>query len=142
MIEGVILEKKKIIETDGGSVFKGIKDQKGLIKEVYFSTISKDTVRAWKKHTLMTLNLLVPIGSVKFILVDDREKSKSYRNFQEIVLSSEQYFLLKVPPGIWFGMRGLSEGISLICNTANFFHDESEVVRLEYKKLPARYRKL
>ena len=55
--------------------------------EAYFSQVDKGAIKAWKRHKKMTLNLLVPVGEIKFVLFDDREASntqisRSY-NFKE-----------------------------------------------------------
>ena len=34
-----------------------------------------------------------------------------------------------MPPGIWFGFKGLSSNMNLVCNVANIAHDPNEVVR-------------
>ena len=36
--------------------------------EAYFSSINKNTIKGWKKHTLMTLNIVVPIGEIEFVV--------------------------------------------------------------------------
>ena len=45
-------------------------------KESYFSTVNGDVIKPWKKHNKMTLNLVVPLGEIKFVLFDDRRESK------------------------------------------------------------------
>ena len=83
MLSGMIKTELSIIDGDAGSVFHGIKKHDKGFKEfgeVYFSTVIKDSIKAWKLHKQMTLNLIVPVGSVLFCFVDVRENSKSWRN--------------------------------------------------------------
>ena len=35
--------------------------------EVYFSELRPKSIKAWKYHYKMTLNLIVPLGEVKFV---------------------------------------------------------------------------
>ncbi len=127
-----------IIEADSGSVYHGVKNtDNGFTNfgEVYFSSVKKDKTKAWKLHKEMTLNLFVPIGSVQFCFVDGREKSKTYNENYGIILSQNPYLRLTVPPGLWFGFRGISEGLNFICNVADIPHDPDEVLRKELNEI-------
>ena len=55
------VDKKKVVN---GYIYHGIKSHDLGFKnfgEVYFSFINFNKIKGWKKHTKMTLNLLVPI---------------------------------------------------------------------------------
>ena len=132
MLVGMIKTNLKTIEADSGSVFHGLKKTDEGFKEfgeVYFSTVLKNAVKAWKLHKCMTLNLIVPIGSVLFCFMDVRKKSKTFNKTCRIILSQQPYFRLTVPPGIWFGFKGLSDGLNLICNVADIAHEPNEIKR-------------
>ena len=45
--------------------------------EIYFTNIFYKSIKGWKKHHEMTLNLIVPVGSVLFYFVDVREVLRS-----------------------------------------------------------------
>ena len=72
----------------------------------------------------MTLNLVVPFGNVLFVFYLDDEDS-----FIEIKIGEENYQRLNVPPGIWFGFKGLNESGSLIMNLADMEHNPDELLR-------------
>ena len=97
--------------------------------EAYFSSIEYGSIKAWKMHKKMTLNLLVPKGFVRFIIYDDRKGSPSYKKFDEVLISRKSPLRLTVPPLLWFGFQGLSNTNSLILNIANIEHDPNEVER-------------
>ena len=101
--------------------------------EAYFSQVDKGAVKAWKCHKKMTLNLIVPVGEVRFVLFDDREISNV--QFQEIIISKNNYSRLTVPPMIWVGFQGLSDGGSMLLNIADIEHDPNEVDRKEIDKI-------
>lgn len=131
LIEGVILTQLKIIESDNGDVMRYLReDDNGFnyFKESYFSTVKKDSVKAWKKHIKMTLNIAVPVGKIKFVLFDDRKDSLTTNTFNELILSPKNYFRLTVPPGLWMAFKGLEE-FNLLINTADLIHDPNEIVR-------------
>ncbi|SVC74059.1 uncharacterized protein METZ01_LOCUS326913 [marine metagenome] len=104
-------------------------NSKGFVAfgEVYFSEIKPKTVKAWKRHRKMTLNLVVPIGEIKFVMFDDRETNDV--NFHEEIISKENYCRLTIPPMIWVGFEGLSRNNSIVLNIASIPHDPREVDR-------------
>ena len=77
----------------------------------------------------------VSAGSVLFCFMDDKEKSSTLNETHKIILSQEPYFRLTVPPGIWFGFKGISDGLNLICNIANIQHDPNEVIRKDIENI-------
>ena len=88
MIEGVFITPQNIIETPGGDVMHAMKEiDAGFygFGEAYFSEVSFNSIKAWKRHKQMTLNLVVPVGKIKFVLFDNREGSND--QFQEITIS-------------------------------------------------------
>ena len=134
MLEGMTKTNLDIFVAETGSVFHALKKTDTGYKnfgEVYFSTIIEDAVKAWKLHQNMTLNLIVPVGKVLFCFIDAREKSRTNNKLYKIILSQKPYFRLTVPPGIWFGFKGISKGLNLICNVADIAHDPKEVLRKE-----------
>ena len=129
MIDGVYCTKLNIISTSGGDVLHAMKNiDNGFVDfgEAYFSEIEFNKVKAWKRHTKMTLNLVVPIGRIKFVLFDDRMPGHSIE-FQEIKMSRENYFRLTIPPMIWVGFQGLYEPESRLLNIADIPHNPDEV---------------
>ena len=138
MLEGMLKTDLKIIDAHEGSVMHFLKKTEAEFHgfgEVYFSTVSRNVVKAWKMHQMMTLNLVVPVGKVLWCFSDAREKSKTHKMTFKIVLSQNPYFRLTVPPGIWFGFKGLSEGINLVCNMADIPHDPQEVLRKDFDEI-------
>ena len=136
MIDDVIITPLEIIETFGGNVMHAMKKNDlgyADFGEAYFSEIEKNTVKAWKRHREMTLNLIVPFGKIKFVLFDDRKGSNN--RFQEVIISKENYCRLTVPPMIWVGFKGLSSFKSILLNIASIPHDPKEVDKKEIDKI-------
>tara|TARA_B100001250_G_C19610606_1_gene704774 strand:+ start:436 stop:864 length:429 start_codon:yes stop_codon:yes gene_type:complete len=120
------------IEVEGGKVLHAIKnDDEGFkgLGEVYFSFIESGAVKAWKLHKEMTLNLVVPLGMVRFVFCDPIKPN----DFRVEDIGEDNYVRLNVPPNIWFGFQGISDMKSLITNIANIKHDPEEVERKELK---------
>ncbi len=138
-INGVKTTPLSIIDTKGGNVLHAMKiSDQGYtgFGEAYFSTIEPKAIKGWKRHTQMVLNLVVPVGSVRFVLFDDRENQGDINQFQEIILSiSDCYARLTIPPMIWVGFQGLGQQTSLVLNIANIEHLPEEVEQKELAEI-------
>jgi len=77
-LEHIKLSPLSRINTEGGDVLHGMKwidaGYAGF-GEAYFSWVVKGAVKAWKRHTRMTMNLVVPVGSVRFVFVAEDERT-------------------------------------------------------------------
>jgi len=128
-MDGVILTPLKQIYHPKGDIFHAMKkSDPGFTDfgEAYFSTINKGDVKGWKKHTKMTLNLIVPIGEIEFIVHDEQKNE-----FFSVKLSQQNYQRLTVKPGLWMAFRGIGE-YNLLLNLADIEHDPSEAVNVEF----------
>ena len=99
-----------IIDTPGGNVMHAMKESSaGYLGfgEVYFSQVDKGIIKAWKRHKKMTLNLVVPVGKIRFVLFDNRKLTNG--RFQEVIISKDNYCRLTIPPMVWLGFQGLSD---------------------------------
>ena len=106
LIDGLLKKEIKNIYKSSGSVIPIIKknDEKFFkFGEAYFSIIESGSVKAWKKHKAMTSNLIVPLGNVEFVFFDD------FGTFRREIVGVDNYVRLIVPPGLWFGFRGISK---------------------------------
>jgi dTDP-4-dehydrorhamnose 3,5-epimerase len=131
-MDKVILSTLKKILHPKGDIYHGMrKSDIGFdgFGEAYFSTINKDEIKGWKKHTKMTLNLVVPIGEIEFIVYD--EDNNEYFNTK---LSLNNYKRLTVKPGLWMAFRGCSE-YSMLLNLASIEHDPNEAETLDLNEI-------
>jgi dTDP-4-dehydrorhamnose 3,5-epimerase len=127
-MDKIVLTPLKQIYHAKGDVFHVIKKSDNDFYgfgEAYFSTINKNEIKGWRKHEKMTLNLVVPVGEVEFIIYN--EESIKFFNTK---LSKNNYQRLTVKPGLWVAFRGCGE-VNIILNLANIEHDSSESITLE-----------
>jgi dTDP-4-dehydrorhamnose 3,5-epimerase len=109
--------------------------------EVYFSEVNPGAIKAWKRHLRMTQRLAVPVGTVRFVLYDDRADSPTKGRFNEWILGRPSaYRLLIIPPQIWYGFQGIDPRPSLIANCPNLPHDQSESQRRPFDDPAIPYR--
>ena len=137
MIKDVNLTPLSIINVPGGDVMHALKSSEiGFVNfgEAYFSNIEFGVIKAWKRHRQMQLNLIVPIGRVKFVLFDDRNGVEN-DVFQEVILSPENYLRLTIPPLIWVGFQGLAKENSTLLNIASIEHSDEELDKRSLKDI-------
>ena len=97
--------------------------------EIYFSEINVGYEKKWKKHLKMTQNFTVPVGKVLFKFYDDRPTSKSYGIKEKIIIGRpNQYYLVIVPPLIWYCFKNIFDRQSLIANCSSIPHDPAETI--------------
>jgi len=121
------------IPTTGGDVLHAMKQSDAGYAgfgEAYFSWVAAGAVKAWKRHTRMTMNVIVPVGRVRFVFRLDGVDA-----FRVEEIGLDRYARLTVPPGIWFGFQGQAEPQSLVLNIANITHDPNEVERLSLSEI-------
>ena len=136
MIKDVLITKLDVIDTPGGNVMHAMKESNvgySGFGEAYFSQVDRGTIKAWKRHKKMTLNLVVPVGEIRFVLFDDREVSNT--QFQEVIISRDNYCRLTVPPMIWMGFQGLLYDESTLLNIADIEHNPNEFDRINIEDI-------
>ena len=122
-MDGVILTPLKQINHPKGDIFHAMKSSDAGydgFEEAYFSTINKEDIKGWKKHTKMTLNIIVPVGEIEFIIYDEDK-----REFESIKLSQKNYQRLTLKPNLWMAFRGIGS-YNMLLNLASIGHDPEE----------------
>ncbi|MGF1779090.1 dTDP-4-dehydrorhamnose 3,5-epimerase [Vibrio nomapromontoriensis] len=138
-IDGVIVTPLKVIPVDKGDVLHGIKASEDSFHgfgEAYFSTILYKQVKGWKKHTEMTMNIVVPEGAIKFVMYDARLTSHTHHRFFSIIIDKQNYCRLTVPQGIWMAFEGVGSGTNLLMNFANMEHIPQEAENKPLEDIP------
>lgn len=112
----------RIIKDDRGAVMHVLRaDAPHFAKfgEVYFSVINPGVIKGWKLHTESASNMAVPVGRVKFVMIDARKGSPTEGTVQEVVIGAdEEYRLLTVPPGVPYSWKNLADVPSYVVNCA------------------------
>jgi dTDP-4-dehydrorhamnose 3,5-epimerase len=138
MIEGLLLTPETRIAHPKGEILHAIKrSSAGFVGfgEAYFSMVRAMETKGWKCHRSATMNLLVPIGKVRFVVFDERTVSESTGVFNEYILGEDNYSRLTVPPGLWVAFRGLGVQDSMLINISNEEHDPKEADNVDLDKI-------
>lgn len=134
-IDDVVVTKLRSISGDQGNVYHGLRKSDLSFKnfgELYFSSVNYLSIKGWKKHSKMTMNLIPVSGSIKLVIYDDRETSKTKSNFFSINLSiKKNFYRVTVPPNLWFSFKGLGKDHNLLMNLADIEHNPNEAENIE-----------
>ena len=90
----------RVIKSDKGDIYKGVSihdDDFKSFGEAYFSSVSKNEIKGWKKHKKMTCNLIAISGEVKFVTFNSKTKI-----FNSVTCSKSNYSKIIIQPEIWF----------------------------------------
>ncbi|MFZ3122449.1 MAG: dTDP-4-dehydrorhamnose 3,5-epimerase family protein [Thermodesulfovibrionales bacterium] len=144
MIEGVVIHELKQITDERGKVMHMLRSDSPLFTgfgEIYFSVINIGAIKAWKKHLKMTQHFAVPVGDIRLVIYDDRKNSVSCGKLEIIEIGESNFSLVRIPPLVWYGFKGISSIPALIVNCTDLPHDSSEAEKLELfsKQIPYRW---
>ncbi len=131
-MDGVIITPLKKVLNKDGDIFHGMKKTDNGFDgfgEAYFSSINKGSIKGWKKHTQMTLNIVVPIGAINFVIYNDLNG-----DFFSVELSQKNYQRLTIKSGYWLAFKGIGEN-NILLNLASIEHDPEEVIKVELNKI-------
>ncbi len=131
-IEDVIVMPLKKIPDERGCIYHFLRCDDQIFEkfgEIYFSIVYPGVIKGWHLHKEMTLNYDVIQGMIKLVLYDDRERSLTRGNLMELFIGEENYCLVKIPPNIWNGFKGIGIKPAIVANCATLPHDSNEIQR-------------
>jgi len=128
----VILTSLKEIKSEQGNILHAMKKSDVGFREfgeAYFSAVNQNVIKGWKKHLKMTLNLIVPVGKIQFVIYNEISKE-----FCSHILSKSNYHRLTIGPNLWVAFKGIEKD-NMLLNIASLEHDPSESISLELDDL-------
>lgn len=134
MIDGVRIHPLVQIPDERGKIMRMLRRDEPHFEqfgEIYFSVVYPEVVKGWHRHARMTLNYAVVSGTIQLVLYDDRDGSPTRRELMELFLGGTNYALVKIPPGVWNGFKGLGVQPAIVANCATEPHDPQEISRLD-----------
>jgi len=130
LIDGVVITELRQICDERGAVLHMLRcdaPEFTNFGECYFSEVIPGCIKAWKRHSLQTQNLTVPVGRIKMVIFDDRHDSNTKGRVQEIEIGRpDNYIRLQIPTGLWYGFACVSTTPALLVNCADIPHDPNE----------------
>lgn len=139
-IDGVLIVPLKVIGDDRGSIMHVLRSDAPHFQqfgEAYFSTILPKMMKGWKLHKQSTSNMTVPVGKVRFVLHDIREKSPTRWQFQEVILGpGDLYQLLVIPVGVAYAWKNEDDDVATILNCATVPWSAEEGIAIPLEAYP------
>ena len=99
--------------------------------EIYFSTVFPGVIKGWHRHSRMILNYAVVMGNIKLVLYDDRPDSITKGGMMELFIGDNNYCLVKIPPMVWNGFKGVGTQTAIVANCSTIPHDPAEIERMD-----------
>ena len=136
-MEGVTSHDLRQIIVSNGNIFHALKaTDEGYngFGEAYFSQIESGAVKGWKRHNRFIMNIIVPVGKIRFVIYDGREGSDTFGQFEEHILSPKgDYKRLTIAAGLWMAFQGLDENTSILLDIIPESHlqDEADTLPLD-----------
>lgn len=108
-------------------------DESFEIKRLYSTgNFSKDTIRGFHKHQREKKAFFVPSGAAKFVAVDDRKDSPTYKEINSFILSMLNPSVLIIPTGVYTGWMSLDDNtVVLGISSETFDKDNTDDERLD-----------
>lgn len=134
MIDGVEVVPLKQIPDERGKIMHMLRSDDPHFEqfgEIYFSVVYLGVIKGWHIHRVMTLNYACVHGTIKLVLYDDREGSETRGRLQELFIGESNYALVKIPPGVWNGFKGVGTAAAIVANCSTIPHDPHEIDRLD-----------
>ena len=127
----ISLDQRRVIEHPLGNILTMLREDDCLFQkfgEIYFSEILPDKTKGWTLHTKATCNYCVPIGKVKFVVVQNAEV-QNQTEFDIVCIGESNYRILTVPPNHWVAFKCLNLEKSLVANFCDYSHDPEEQIK-------------
>ncbi|HQO15303.1 MAG TPA: dTDP-4-dehydrorhamnose 3,5-epimerase family protein [Smithellaceae bacterium] len=119
MIDGVKIKKLKVIPDERGRLMEMFRADDEFFEkfgQVYLTTAYSGVVKGWHYHKKQADNMAVVRGMMKIVLYDGRQKSKTYKEINEIFAGVHNPVLVHIPPFVYHGFKCISEEEALVVN--------------------------
>ncbi len=119
MIEGVSVRKLRLIPDERGflmEMFRSDWDEFEKFGQTYITAVNPGAVKAWHFHKIQTDHFICVAGMAKVVLYDGREGSPTHGEVNEFFMGTLNPILLKIPPFVYHGFKGISPEMTLIVN--------------------------
>lgn len=144
MIEGVKVRKLRVVPDERGYLMEMLRsdwEEYEQFGQAYVTAAYPGVVKAWHYHKLQTDHFVCVHGMAKVVLYDGREDSPTYRQVNEFFVGERNPCLIKIPPLVVHGFKGIGQDVTLVVNlpTELYDYDEPDEYRLPFDTDEIRY---
>ena len=126
MIEGVKVRKLRFIPDERGHLMEILRsdwEEYEKFGQVYVTAAYPGVVKGWHYHRLQTDHFACVHGMAKVVLYDSREDSPTYQQVDEFFIGDRNPCLIKIPPMVMHGFKGIGHNVTLIVNVPTELHN-------------------
>lgn len=132
MIDGVIVTPLRKICDERGMIMHMLRSDAPHFEkfgEIYFATAYPGVIKGWHAHTEQIQNYCVVQGMIKLVMYDDRPKSPTYKEINEIFMGENNYCLVRIPTGVVNGWKCIGDKTALLANCSTQANKDGEMLR-------------
>jgi len=135
VIDGVTVKKLRVIPDERGYLMEMLRSDWAEYErfgQVYTTAVYSGVVKGWHYHKIQTDHFICVHGMAKVVLYDSREDSPTHGEVNEFFMGQLNPILLKIPPGVMHGFKGISPELTLIVNvpTELYYYEQPDEYRL------------
>jgi dTDP-4-dehydrorhamnose 3,5-epimerase len=126
MIEGVTVRKLRLLPDERGFLLEMLRsdwEEFDKFGQVYVTAVYPGVVKGWHYHKIQTDRFVCVAGMAKVVLYDGRDGSPTHGEVNEFFMGTQNPILLKIPPGVIHGFKGISPEVTLIVNIPSELYD-------------------
>lgn len=102
-------------------------DPSGMpVVHAYQSRLYPGAIGAWSCHARTIDRLFVNQGSLRVVLFDGREDSRTHGRVHEVYVGDARPALIVVPVGVWHGLQNLGSADALVMNFPTQAYDYAD----------------
>lgn len=137
LIAGVVVKPLAWIPDERGRLIEVLREDDACFErfgQMYVTTVYPGVVKGWHYHKRQVDYFTCVAGMIKLVLYDDRPGSATTGRINEFFLGTYKPQLIKVPPLVWHGFKGVGEVEAVVINVPN--HPYQHRAPDEYRKDP------
>jgi dTDP-4-dehydrorhamnose 3,5-epimerase len=143
MITGVSIKKLRVIPDERGYLMEMLRADEEILKfgQVYMTAVYPGVVKGWHYHKLQTDFMVCVSGMIKLVLFDPRPDSPTHRQINELFVGEHNPTLVKIPPLVYHGFKGIGTQTALIVNTVTepYNYERPDEFRVAWDSLDVPY---
>ena len=137
LIDGVRVRQLQKIPDERGYLMEMLRsdwEEYERFGQVYVTAVYPGVVKGWHYHKQQSDHFVCLHGMAKVVLYDARPGSPTQGKVNEFFMGEERPMLLKIPPLVVHGFKGISPEMTLIVNvpTDTYHYDEPDEYRLPW----------
>ena len=129
MIDGVKTKSLKVIPDERGFLMEMLRNDDEVYErfgQTYLTVCFAGVVKGWHYHRVQTDHFVCVYGMAKVVLYDGREESSTHTEINEFFMGSQNPILLKIPPLVMHGFKGIGGEPAYIINSPTEVYNYSE----------------